>query len=177
MYDSEYLYFCPVASFRNPVVDTTRFDPKEGTVDEIDRSNNLRQRHICSFYQMSAHQNEIHQKMLFFGRWVLLINDRNKLLELISAQARKTELGFEYGKMNYQTSQADCYSNWYEKDRQFAYQQEFRIYLLSGITQPFYFPLPGLRSIARIVPMKSSSELLIGCTGLQQNSKHSAILV
>lgn len=88
-----------------------------------------------------------------FGEYAILIKDNPRFLEKVEKAIQKKKLSYDYGLVKYYdkhiyTGSVDVFN----KPSEYAYQNEFRIYIQRKSDEPIIFNIGNLKEIAEIFP-------------------------
>lgn len=108
---------------------------------------------ISSFAIPNPSEFSIDERLSGFGNYCLLVKDNVEFLDRIRRSLRKAKLKFHEGFVSYYDRYAiNSEVTVFQKPREFAYQNEFRIYVETNTTQPIILRIGDLRNIAQMLP-------------------------
>jgi hypothetical protein len=115
---------------------------------------------ISSFAIPNPFEFSIDERIKGFGSHCLMVMDNQEFLDRIKKALQKRNLKYRHGFVSYY----DRYTKngavtLFQKTREFAYQNEFRIYVESNATEPLVVNIGNLENIAQIVPMSAIMSL------------------
>ncbi|HTD39505.1 MAG TPA: hypothetical protein VK671_02710 [Mucilaginibacter sp.] len=108
---------------------------------------------ISSFAIPNPIEFSIDQRVNGFGSHCLMVNDNVEFLNRIEKALQKMNLKFCHGFVTYYDRYAiNGEVTFFQKPQEFAYQNEFRIYVKSNTTRPLVLKIGNLKNIAQIIP-------------------------
>jgi len=108
---------------------------------------------ISSFTIPNPFEFSIDERVKGFGSHCLMVNDNVEFLNRIENALRKRNLKYHHDFISYYdryTINGDL--TLFQKPQEFAYQNEFRIYVESDIIEPLILEIGNLKNIAQIIP-------------------------
>jgi hypothetical protein len=111
---------------------------------------------VCSLYWLEINKPNIfpriNSKIFHFGDKALIIFNLQKFLQILDKSI--LDHGFEFSRKKviyYDSKKINGEISLHHKERQFKYQNEFRILITPTDNNPIRIPLPGLKEISKII--------------------------